>query len=441
MTAKRIISYPYMILRAATAGATLGAGLLQTFVFARVLAPERFSLFIFVAALGYSLYLADAGVVKVLFVTLRRRFLQDKPLGMIAGQATVLFVLYCALTALAAAICFLILVAYFNYSTIESAELTLFFLFNAINLPWFALRNISIAIDEYFHFETLEASRRGLNTIALVALLLGLPVMAFLVIINAGWVAAIVAAIAKLRRRRAFGGALRRNLVYLLAFFRANGRQLFSSTVHAISETYIYNFPYFLVPWAYGLGAPTIIFDTAYKIFRGNQMIYGATTDLFVPRQTRAFNDRDAPTLIRATLLALAVSAVPLICIVSVLAVVHDRFFTFLLGSAAVMPPEIVPVLVIMLSVNLVKLVAYSLLVHCGFFAQVARLGPLFIVAMTGTSFLAIWLKLDIVGFMALNAAGYTIGTIFAFITMMRGPIRVAGQHDAVAVARGTASR
>src|SRR5271163_4850586 len=104
MTAKRIISYPYMILRAATAGATLGAGLLQTFVFARVLAPERFSLFIFVAALGYSLYLADAGVVKVLFVTLRRRFLQDKPLGMIAGQATVLFVLYCALTALAAAI-------------------------------------------------------------------------------------------------------------------------------------------------------------------------------------------------------------------------------------------------------------------------------------------------------------------------------------------------
>ncbi len=440
MTAKRIISYPYMILRASTAGATLGAGLLQTFVFARVLSPQRFSLFIFVAALGYSLYLADAGVVKVMFVTLRRRFLKNKPLGVIAGQATVLFGLYSMFAALAAAICFLILTAHFKYSALDSTELTLFFLFNAINLPWFALRNISIAIDEYFHFEMLEASRRALNALALLALLLGLPVMAFLLLINAGWVAAALAAIAKLRQRRAFGGSSRRNLVYLLAFFRKNARQLLSSTVHAVSETYIYNFPYFLVPWAYGLGAPTIIFDTAYKIFRGNQMIYGATTDLFVPRQTRAFSDRDAPTLVRATLLALAVSAVPLICIVSVLALVHNRFFALLLGPAAHMPAEILPVLVIMLSVNLVKLVAYSVLVHCGFFAQVARLGPLFIVAMTGTSFLAIWLKLDIVGFMALNAAGYTIGTIFAFITMMRGPIRVASQHEAVPVARGAAS-
>src|SRR5271154_744497 len=101
MTAKRIISYPYMILRAATAGATLGAGLLQTFVFARVLSPERFSLFIFFAALGYSLYLADAGMVKVLFVNLRARFLQNKPVGAIVGQATALIVVYFAVAALA----------------------------------------------------------------------------------------------------------------------------------------------------------------------------------------------------------------------------------------------------------------------------------------------------------------------------------------------------
>lgn len=47
MAGKRLLSYPYMILRASTAGATLGTGILQTFVFARVLGPERFSLFIF----------------------------------------------------------------------------------------------------------------------------------------------------------------------------------------------------------------------------------------------------------------------------------------------------------------------------------------------------------------------------------------------------------
>ena len=106
MAGKRLLSYPYMILRASTAGATLGTGILQTFVFARVLGPDRFSLFIFFAALGYSLPVADAGMVKVLFVDLRARFLQNKAFATIVGQATGLVVLYFAITALATAICF-----------------------------------------------------------------------------------------------------------------------------------------------------------------------------------------------------------------------------------------------------------------------------------------------------------------------------------------------
>jgi hypothetical protein len=115
----------------------------------------------------------------------------------------------------------------------------------------------------------------------------------------------------------------------------------------------------------------------------------------------------------------------------------HREFFALLLGPAAVMPPEIVPVLVILLTVSLAKMVAYSVLIHCGFFTQAARLGPVFVVAMTGASLVAIGLKLDIVGFVALNAAGYTIGTMLAFISMIRGPIRIAGQkHEPVAASK-----
>ncbi len=55
MSQKRLVSYRYMTLRASTAAGTLGTGLLQTFVFARALTPERFSLFIFLGALGYML--------------------------------------------------------------------------------------------------------------------------------------------------------------------------------------------------------------------------------------------------------------------------------------------------------------------------------------------------------------------------------------------------
>ena len=184
----------------------MGTGILQTFVFARVLGPDRFSLFIFFAALGYSLPVADAGMVKVLFVDLRARFLQNKAFAAIVGQATGLVVLYFVITALATAMCFLLLEVHFDYSLRDSTELTLFFAFNAVNLPWIALRYFSIAIDEFYFFETLEALRRGLSMIALLALLLGLPVFAFLVLINCAWIVGFCIAIAKLYERGVLGG-------------------------------------------------------------------------------------------------------------------------------------------------------------------------------------------------------------------------------------------
>src|ERR1700722_10993225 len=106
MTGKRLISYRYTLLRASTAAGTLGTGLLQTFVFARVLTPEQFSLFIFFAAVGFSLYVADAGMVKVLFVDLRGRFLQKKSFTEITGQATGLVFAYFMFAALGTLICF-----------------------------------------------------------------------------------------------------------------------------------------------------------------------------------------------------------------------------------------------------------------------------------------------------------------------------------------------
>ncbi len=47
----------------------------------------------------------------------------------------------------------------------------------------------------------------------------------------------------------------------------------------------------------FGLGAPTIILDTVFKIFRGATLIYAAGLDPLIPRQTRAFAERDAATL------------------------------------------------------------------------------------------------------------------------------------------------
>ena len=52
----------------------------------------------------------------------------------------------------------------------------------------------------------------------------------------------------------------------------------------------------------FGLGAPPIILDTTFKVFRGGATIFGAVCDILVPRQTSALAERDGRTLVHATL-------------------------------------------------------------------------------------------------------------------------------------------
>jgi hypothetical protein len=430
MSGKRLISYRYGSLRAATAAGTLGTGILQTFVFARVLTPERFSLFIFFAALGYTLYLTDAGMVKVLFVNLRGRFLQNKPFGEISGQTTAIVILYFTLAALASLICFLILASHFDYSLGDSIDLTLFFAFNAINLPWVALRYFSIAIDEYVFFETLEASRRCLNALALLALLFGLPVIAFLLLINAGWLVVSFVAAAKLHSRSVLIGHSRGSLSNFIAFLRGNARQLVSSAVYAASETFIYSFPYLLVPWAFGLGAPTIILDTTFKVYRSANQFYSAACDSLVPRQTSALAERDGPAMVRATWLATALCGIPAVAASVVLLVAGNRLFALLLGPAAVMPTQMIPIVIMLLFGNLAQMVSHSVLVHTGFFKDVARISFGLVAAMTGGAAFALWTHSDIVQFLNIYTTIYTCGAIATVGLMIRGPIRLA--HAAV---------
>jgi len=436
MTAKRLISYRYVALRASTAAGTLGTGLLQTFVFARALTPEQFSLFIFLGALGYMLYMADAGMVKVLFVDLRQRFLDDRPLRRIAGQATAMFLLYCSLTVFASLICFVSLVVLLNYSSADGTELTLFFAFNAVNLPWLALRYFSIAIDEYVYFEALEAVRRGLTTFALLALLFGLPMLVFLALINAAWLGLIFTAVARLHKRGALTANIRTSFPHFVGFVRGNGQKIFNSGVYIFSENYIYNFPYFLVPWAYGLGAPTIILDTAFKVCRAANQFYSAACDSLVPRQTSALAERDGPAMVRATWLAIALCGLPAVGASVVLIVAGAKVFAVLLGPAAVMPPELTPVIIMLLTGNMAQMVSHSVLVHTGYFKEVARISFGLVIAMTGVAALTLWAHLDIVQFLNAFATVYMWAALVAIALMIRGPIKLA-QAGRAYVAQG----
>ena len=133
-----------------------------------------------------------------------------------------------------------------------------------------------------------------------------------LIALNALWAVVVTACVKRMIAR----GALRPRIARIrsktcVSFFRANKAQLVRSGTYAASEIYVGNYPYLIVPMLFGLGAPPIILDTTFKVFRGGATIFGAVCDILVPRQTSALAERDGPTLVRATLMAAALCSIP----------------------------------------------------------------------------------------------------------------------------------
>ena len=294
-------SLRFLFLRSSTAASSVVTGLLQTFVFARVLTPEQFSLFVLVGALGFTLLLCDLGAAKILFVRLRQHYLDRSKDKSAAAQTSAIVTLYIALAIVGTLICFCAMAWFRAESWLQSFQFSLFFLFTAVNLAWFALRNVAIAVDEYVYFEGLEVARRFLVIFATVALLFFLPLTSFLILVNAIWLVAFALCILRLKARGALTARLRGQVRFLKHFWRENGRTLLRSSIFSISEIYIYNFPYLFVPAFYGLGAPTIILDTTFKVFRGGSIAYSAACDVALPKQTQAYNSRDLVGLMRST--------------------------------------------------------------------------------------------------------------------------------------------
>src|SRR5690348_4041076 len=128
-----LLSLRYLALRGWTACGGLIAGLVQTFVFARVLDPGRFSLFILVGALGTSMWLFDLGLSKIVFVRMRERFLAAKDTKAAGRQASALATFYAALIAGGSVLCGVALAMRHDTSAGQAAELGLFFFFTAFN--------------------------------------------------------------------------------------------------------------------------------------------------------------------------------------------------------------------------------------------------------------------------------------------------------------------
>jgi O-antigen/teichoic acid export membrane protein len=421
----RFLSIPYLALRSSTAGGALAAGLIQTFVFARVLDPERFSLFILVGTLGVSLWLFDLGLARILFVRQRDAFLAGRKDRAIAGHSTAVIGLYAVAVVSGTILCFAVMMMR-GQSVLHAFEFALFFMFVSLNLVWFVVRFVSVAIDEFIFFETHEAIRRIGHIVLMLAMLANLPLTAFLVLANLLWAALLASGMLRLTRHRALAWPRGGIIGGFRSFFRRNKHEAIRTGAFAGAEFYSANFPYLVVPLAFGLGAPTIILDTTFKVFRGTMIIYAAGCDVMVPRQTRALAEKDQPALIKTTLTAVALCSVPAIVLCGLLIFAGERLFALLLGPAATMPPATTPILILLLLCNLAQTVSNSVLLHTGYFRQLAAIAAGFALAVTAMTAIVLTLRLDITEYLWGYAIAFAITVAFSVAAFVRGPIRAA---------------
>jgi O-antigen/teichoic acid export membrane protein len=418
----------YPALRASTAAGALASGFCQTYVFARVLSPEQFSVYIVIGSLGVSLWLFDLGIAKVLFVQLRDAFLKDR-LGRgsdgesLPAQAAGIALLYAALVALGTVVCFLVVAGGTTRGSLEAGQEALLFAYTALNLVWFVLRNVSVAGDQFIFFESLDAVRRVGHIGLTFCLFLPISFISFMLWSNLLWVVLFVVLLHRLAGLGLIGWERGRMAAGASSFFRRHSSALWSSGRYAMGEMYIYTFPSLLVPVLHGLGGPTIVFDTVFKVFRGATVVFSAACDLLVPRQTRAFAASDTAGLRRHTLQALAVASLPAVVLCLLLLFAGERLFGLLLGNAAQVPAAFNQILIVLILASLVQTVSNFVLVHTGFFAPIGRLATAMALLMTVVAVLDWALKLDLLGFAMLYAAAYVLGAVLYAVLAARYPL------------------
>jgi hypothetical protein len=431
-TPARLLSIPYLMLRFTTAGGALVSGLVQTFVFARILDPDLFSVFILIGALAVSFWLVDFGLTRIVFIRQREAHLAGRSDNPIARQAAAIAIFHALLTT-GSTVMLTAAIAIFWREPQQALNLGLFFIFTSLNLVWFVLRFVCLATDRYIFFEFHEAIRRVAHIGIMLAMLFGLPLLAFLLLVNTVWIVLFASVAIRLAQSHALAWPNDGILPTLLSFLRDNKSEARRIGTYAAGEFYIYNFPYLVVPLIYGLGAPIIILDTTFKIFRGAAILYGAGCDVAVPQQIRALANHDRPHLIRATLMAALLCGLPAILICAFLVFDSADLFALLLGPAAIMPSAIVPILILLLIAGLAQTVAYSLLLHTGFFRQLGLLATGLAAALTLMTLASLPFELDMIDYLAVYASVYAGAALFSLAAMMSGPFRAANAKTGTA--------
>jgi len=355
-------------LRAFNGASTLLWGLAQSYVFVRALGVDEFGRLILVGALAAYLVAADLGASRVIYVALRRPHL-DGALGEARHEAAFALAAYAALAVVGTAA---------FAAVVGEADLTLWFLFAALHLPWAMARAVAGATDRWLAFEAVDALRRAGLFAAALALLWGVSFRAFGLLLLLLWAAAFAVVLRRLRGVLAgadLGRGARRFLGQRLPELR-------DTALYSTAEFVSYTFPFLLIPAVWGAGAPLVLFDTYYKVVRLGVAAFRVGGDGLLPRQTAAWHAGDRAALARATALVLGLGLGAALVLSALLLAAGDAIFAALLGRADLVPREAVWAMAATLVALAAQSTAGSLLSHLGFFAPLARVALAVLAAM-----------------------------------------------------------
>ncbi|GIL38073.1 hypothetical protein [Roseiterribacter gracilis] len=403
-------------LRLANAGAGLVFGLLQTAILARTLPLDSFAHYVLAGALGNALWAFDLGIARVLFTRLRPAWLDGNVPASLARQGWAVVLFYAALVLVGAVVLFAVALL---RAIPDALGLAAFFAFTALNLPWFALRTLSVAVDRFVQIELAEASRRALQIGAMLLPLLGVSVGTASLIGLAAWALPVAPTLLRLR---AIGAVAPGPVVGgMVQTWRSHRADLARAGSYALAELAIYNAPYAVASWLFGVGPATIVADLLAKTLRGATVLSASLCEAAVPAQTRAWHARDRAALIRTTQRVVATVALPTMCLSLLLILAGNELYAKLVADAVAMPAMLGALAGLLVIANGVQTISNHLLIHTAAFLAVSRAAVALVVCFAAGAALAFLFQVEVVRFWQGYAAIYAAGAlVYATLAIQR---------------------
>lgn len=413
--------YTYLTLKASNTAFQLAFGILTTYIFLRILTPDVFVSYILISAIGSYSTLADLGCSSLVYVNLRKAYLDGDDLGAALQEALAAFLIYGAVVLLVLFVVSGLIIANIIENHGAPLNLVLYLLFWLLLLPWNMVRITANALDLYIPFEAFELARRVVVTGLLVVLLAGVDVRHYLIATNVVWGTCFVVAAFYGRPLFAECGARKGTIAAAaVRLYRDRLTSMKAAAAFNVSAFTIYVFPYFVIPAMSFPRDALVVYDMFYKVGRFGATAYRVAGDAFLPMQTRAVHEGRTRDLMSSVGRVLAFQCIIFLVGAICLLVGSARIFPVLLNGKVEIGHTVVLMMVVMLFLELIQLTLEVILINTGLFRPMAKLYVAVLTALGTVAIGSYLFKLSFPLFLGTYVLVYGVGAILHIPLFLR---------------------